>query len=75
MDSKKKNARIAGLLYLIIAITGGFGIMYVSSSILIAGDAKATASNIINSGFTYRLSIFSNLVSQALTIFLVVTLS
>jgi hypothetical protein len=75
MNSKKKNARIAGLLYLLIAITGGFGIMYTQSSIIVPGDATATASNLINSEFTFKLSILSNLISQALTIFLVLTLS
>ena len=75
MNSRKKNARIAGVLYLLIAITGGFGIMYIPSNIFVAGDASSTAENIINSEFIYRLSIFSNLVSQALTIFLVLTLS
>lgn len=75
MNSKKKTARIAGLLYLLIAITGGFGIMYVPTSIIIPGDATATANNIINSEFIFRLSILSNLISQTLTIFLVLTLS
>jgi len=74
MNSNKKTARIAGILYLLIAITGGFGIMYPSSTI-VAGDATATAANIINSEFVFRLSILSNLVSQALMIFLVLTLS
>ncbi|WP_034060110.1 DUF4386 domain-containing protein [Lacinutrix jangbogonensis] len=74
MNSKKKNARIAGILYLIIAITGGFGIMY-APSIIVSRDATATASNLINSEFIYSLSIISNLISQALTIFLVLTLS
>ncbi len=75
MNSKKKNARIAGLLYLLIAITGGFGIMYAPSSIIVPNDATATANNLINSEFIYSLSILSNLISQALTIFLVLTLS
>jgi len=75
MNSRKKNARIAGLLYLLIAITGGFGIMYVPSNIMVAGDSTSTAENIINSAFIYRLSIVSNIISQALTIFLVLTLS
>ncbi|RLD84104.1 MAG: DUF4386 domain-containing protein [Bacteroidetes bacterium] len=75
MNSRKKNARIAGVLYLLIAITGGFGIMYIPSNIIVAGDAASTAENIINSDFIYRLSIFSNLVSQVLMIFLVLTLS
>lgn len=75
MNSKKKNARIAGLLYLLIAITGGFGIMYTQSNILVPNDATATASNITNAEFTFQLSIFSNLISQALTIFLALTLA
>mgnify|MGYP000490850687 CR=1 FL=1 len=75
MNSKKKNARIAGVLYLLIAITGGFGIMYTQSSIIVSGDATASANNLINSEFTFKLSILSNLISQALSIFLVLTLS
>lgn len=75
MNSKKKNARIAGILYLLIAITGGFGIMYTQSNILVPNNATATASNITNAEFTFQLSIFSNLISQALTIFLALTLA
>ena len=75
MNSKKKNARIAGILYLLIAITGGFGIMYTQSNILVPNDATATASNITKAEFTFQLSIFSNLISQALTIFLALTLA
>lgn len=75
MNTRKKNARIAGLLYFLIAITGGFGIMYVPSNIIISGDAILTADNIISSNFIYRLSIFSSLISQVLSVFLVLTLS
>lgn len=74
MDSKKITARKAGVLYLLIAITGGFGIMYVSSNIIISGDASATVNNMLNAEFTYRLSIVSNLASQILMVFLVFTL-
>ena len=74
MNSKKKNARIAGLLYLLLAITGGFGIMYIPSSIQVTGDATATANNIVTSEFTFRLSIISNLVSSVLYIFLALSL-
>mgnify|MGYP005994746107 CR=1 FL=1 len=75
MNTKKKDARIAGVLYLLIAITGGFGIMYASSSIIVPGDPTTTASNLINSESLFRLSILSNLISQTLTIFLVLRLS
>ncbi len=74
MNSKKKDARIAGLWYLLMGVTGGFGIMYVPLSIMVIGDADATAQNLINSEWIYRLSITSNIFSQACFIFLVLAL-
>ncbi|MFK5879245.1 MAG: DUF4386 domain-containing protein [Flavobacteriaceae bacterium] len=75
MDSKKKNARIAGVLYLLLGITGAFGIMYVPSNIMVAGDATATANNIVNSEFLFRLSMVSNLISQTIFVFLMLSLN
>jgi hypothetical protein len=75
MNSKKKNARIAGLLYLLMAITGGFGIMYVPSNIIVAGDIAATARNMIDSELLVRLSVYSSLVSQTIFVFLVLSLN
>jgi hypothetical protein len=75
MNSKKKDARIAGFWYLLVAITGGFGIMYVPLNIVVAGDAAATARNIIDSGWIYRLSIVSNLVCQVCFVYLALALS
>ena len=49
--------------------------MYTQSNILVPNNATATASNITNAEFTFQLSIFSNLISQALTIFLALTLA
>lgn len=74
MDSLKKTAKLAGLLYLILAITGVFGIMYVPSTLIVPGDANATVENIIGNQFLFRLGIISNLVCQTLFIFLVLTL-
>ncbi|MFT6045616.1 MAG: hypothetical protein ACI9WC_001317 [Arenicella sp.] len=55
-------ARIAGLLYLIIALFGGFSIGYVPSVVFESGDAVATAANISNHQGLYRLGIFSDIV-------------
>ncbi len=49
--------------------------MYVPYNIIVVGDATATVNNLINYEFVFRLSILSNLISQALTIFLVLILS
>jgi hypothetical protein len=75
MNSRKKNARIAGLWYLLMAVTGGFGIMYAPMGIMVSGDAAATAQKLIESEWIYRLSIVSNLVGQVCFIFLVFALN
>ncbi len=41
-------AKLAGLLYLLIAISGGFSIGYMPSVIMVPGDAATTAQNIID---------------------------
>jgi hypothetical protein len=73
-QSLKKTARIAGLLYLLLAITGGYGIMYVPSQVVVRDDIAATASNILNHEFLFRSGIMSNLICQTLFVFLVLTL-
>jgi hypothetical protein len=75
MEPKKKNARIAGILYLLMAITGGFGIMYVPSNIIVEGDPTATAIKMVESEFLFRLVIVSNLICQTSFVFLVLALS
>lgn len=60
MNSIKKTARFAGLLYLIMAITGIFG-QYVRSTLIIYGDATATASNILTSEWLFRIGFMSDL--------------
>jgi hypothetical protein len=72
--AQKKIARVAGLLYFILAITGAYGIMYVPSSIIVMNDSAATTSNIIANEFLFRTGIFSNLVCQTTFIFLALAL-
>ncbi|HJQ10837.1 MAG TPA: DUF4386 domain-containing protein [Gemmatimonadaceae bacterium] len=47
------TARMAGALWLIVIIIGGLDVA--TSSIVVAGDAAATARNILNSEFRFRL--------------------
>ena len=39
MNSPKKQARVAGLLYLLAGITAPFGLMYVPRTLVVPGDA------------------------------------
>jgi len=49
MNSTKKTARIAGLLYLVNGLTGYFGIIHVPSRLIVSGNAVATSNNILAS--------------------------
>ena len=70
----KKTARLAGGLYLILVITGIFSIMFVSSQIIVSGDAVATAKNIIASEFLFRTGIINNIFSDTIWLFLALVL-
>jgi hypothetical protein len=69
----RASARTAGLLYLAVAGTGGFSMLYVPS-LIVSGDAAATASNIAAHESMFRLGVVSGLVCQVAFIFLVLTL-
>ena len=72
--SLKKTARLAGLLYLILVITGIYGIMYVPSQIIVKGDAATVANNILSNEFLFRTGIISGLISNIIFVFLVLAL-
>ena len=62
MGANKKTARIAGLLYLIVVVTGFFSILYVPSQVTVQGDASATVSNILASKQLFRVGIVAGLI-------------
>jgi hypothetical protein len=70
MNSTKKTARIAGLLYLVNGVTGFFGIIYVPSRLIVSGNAAVTANNILVSERLFRLGIVSELICAAEFVFL-----
>ena len=74
MESLRKTARVAGIFYLGMALTGVFGLMYVPSTLFVTGDAAATAVNIRGNEMLFRLGIVSNLTCQVLFIFLALQL-
>jgi len=74
MNSTRQTARLAGLLYLLAAVTGGFGLFYVRSNVIVQGDAAATAGNIVASEFLFRAAIVSNLCSQVFMLFFGLTM-
>jgi hypothetical protein len=74
MNSTKKQARVAGLLYLVLAIPAPIGLVYVPSKLIVSGDATATADRIRGSESLLRIGIASELFPQIMVIFLVLAL-
>lgn len=74
MNSTKRTARVAGLLYLLMGILGAFSLMYVPGKLIVRGNATATASSILASESLFRLGIVSGLVSAVVFIFLALVL-
>ena len=70
--SLKKTARFAGWLYLLLALTGFYGIIYVPSQIIVKGDVVTTAKNILDKEFLFRTGIACHIISA--TLFLVMVL-
>jgi hypothetical protein len=65
------TARLAGLLYLIVAVCGGFA-QIVRLSVIEAGDASATAQNILDAEWLFRLGFASDTVTFAADVALAV---
>ena len=74
MDLLKRNARIAGLLYLALVLVGPIRLLYIPTVLFVTGDAAATAHNIASHESLFRLGIFSDLVAATLDIFVVIAL-
>ena len=53
--SLQTYARIAGVLFLVSIVGGGFGEFYAPSSLIVPGNAAATAHNVIASNLLFRL--------------------
>lgn len=61
MNSPKRLARLAGVFYLMVAITGGFSEGFVDLKMRVAGNATATAANVLADPGLIRLSVVSHL--------------
>ena len=70
----KSYARIAGVLYLVIAVFGMFAIGYVPSVIIEAGDAVTTANNLLSNMALFNMGIFGDVVVLLVEIVLTVML-
>jgi hypothetical protein len=74
MSSPKRLARIAGLLYLIVGIFGGFAIAYVTATVYVPGDAATTARNVLANAGLVRIGVIADLLQATVFVFLAMIL-
>jgi hypothetical protein len=72
--SPKRLARKAGVLYLLVGISGGFAEGVVYPKIYVAGDAATTVSNLITNSGLVRIGVLADLFDQVAWVFLAMTL-
>ncbi len=64
MKSPKRLARIAGVLYLFVGIFGGFSEGYVDPLLHVAGNAAATAANVVANSGLVRMAVAAHLLGK-----------
>ena len=74
MDEIRKNALVAGVLYLLMVITGPFVLIYVPGKLFVLGDAAATVSNILAHETLFRVFTVVELLSELIFVLTVLAL-
>lgn len=74
MDQLKKDARVAGVLYLLVVLIGPFILIYVPDKLFVHGNVTATAGNILAHESLFRIFIVVEIVGELLFIFTVLAL-
>src|SRR6266511_3568620 len=74
INQTRNDARVAGVLYLLIGLIAPIGLLYVPGKLIVSGDAVATADRLRASEWVLRLGIASELSHQIIGIFLVLAL-
>src|SRR5947199_10629326 len=73
-SSPKRLARIAGVLYLPVGIFGGFAEGFVDPKMYVAGNAAATAGNVVANSGLVRMGVVAHLLDGTFFVFLAMTL-
>lgn len=69
MTTPKRLARIAGSIYLIVAVLGGFAHLYARATVYVPGDAAATADNIVANSTLFRVGFMADVVQATCFLF------
>jgi Domain of unknown function (DUF4386) len=74
VNSPKRLAGIAGLLYLVVAIFGGFAQGFVYPKVYASGDAATTARNLLVHSGLVRSGVVADLIQATVWVFVAMTL-
>ena len=74
MHPTDKAARVAGAVYLSMAVTAPFSLIYIPRTLIVRADATATANNILAHETLFRLGIVAELITSVIFIFVVMAL-
>jgi hypothetical protein len=74
MNSPKRLARIAGVLYLLNGLFAGFAFGYVLAKVYVPGVAAATAANVLANSGLVRVGVVADLVQATIWVFLALVL-
>src|SRR5713226_9995517 len=74
MHPTDKAARVAGAVYLSLVVTAPFSLIDIPRTLIVRGNATATANNILAHETLFRLGFVADLISSVIFIFLVLAL-
>ena len=74
MHPTDKGARVAGAVYLSMAVTAPFSLIYIPRTLIMRGNATATANNILAHETLFRLGIVAELITSVIFVFVVMAL-
>jgi hypothetical protein len=70
----RRLARIAGVLYLLVAAFGAFALLFVYQKVYVPGDAATTARNLIANSSLVRIGVVADLFQATVLVFVAMTL-
>lgn len=74
VNSLKRTAHHAGLLYLMWVLTGIYGIIYVPSKTMVEGNAMATANKMLANETVFRTGVINDIISATLWVLIALAL-
>ncbi len=74
MHPTDKAARVAGAVYLSMVVTAPFSLIYIPNTLIVRGNAGATAGNILTHETLFRVSMVADLITSVIFVCVVMAL-